>query len=84
MLSSISKEENMKAKPNPYKGARMAEYRSKTERVRVIAEMPPDLVDKIDAWGIPAGMRSRTDAIKHLVLSGLAAAEKEKADATAS
>lgn len=48
-------------------------------RVRVVAILPEVLVSKVDAWGVPAGMPSRTEAIKRLLQYGLSAAEKEKA-----
>ncbi|ALJ98236.1 hypothetical protein BiPBO1_22 [Brucella phage BiPBO1] len=42
-------------------------------RVRVVAVLPEGLIGEVDAWGIPAGMRSRTEAIKELIGKGLEA-----------
>lgn len=47
--------------------------RQNDNRVRVVTILPEDLVGKVDAWGIPAGMQSRTEAIKELIGKGLEA-----------
>lgn len=38
---------------------------------RVVVLMPKDEADAIDGWGIPAGMPSRTSAIRFLLRKGL-------------
>lgn len=48
-------------------------------RIRVVAVLPENLISEVDAWGVPAGMPSRTEAIRQLLQFGLKAAEKEKA-----
>lgn len=51
---------------------------SNKSRQRVVTEMPPSLVEQVDDWGVPAGMRSRTEAIIRLVKSGLEAEQHAK------
>ena len=38
---------------------------------RVVVLMPKDEADAIDGWGIPAGMPSRTSAVRFLLKKGL-------------
>ena len=38
---------------------------------RVVVELDQDLVNEVDAWGVPAGKRSRADAIRSLLRTGL-------------
>ena len=52
---------------NPYK--RNAQKLSTSSRVVVV--LPNDLVEEVDAWGVPAGKRSRADAIRDLLRLGL-------------
>jgi len=39
--------------------------------LRVVVLMPKDEADAIDGWGIPAGMPSRTSAVRFLLKKGL-------------
>ena len=58
---------------NPYAG-------NNTQRqatVRVVTDLDKDLVEEVDAWGVPAGKRSRADAIRSLLRTAL---DTEKAD----
>ena len=41
------------------------------ESLRVVVHMPKDEADAIDGWGIPAGMPSRTSAVRFLLKKGL-------------
>lgn len=41
---------------------------------RVVVLMPKDEVEAVDGWGVPAGMESRTAAVRMLVKKGLEAA----------
>ena len=55
---------------------------SKGSIQRVVVLMPISEVELIDKWGGPAGMASRTAAIRHLLTKGLeavAAAGRQKA-----
>jgi metal-responsive CopG/Arc/MetJ family transcriptional regulator len=47
--------------------------RTDDERLRVVVVMPKDEADAIDEWGVPAGMASRTSAIRFLLRQGLEA-----------
>lgn len=38
---------------------------------RIVVELPKEELEKIDDWGIPAGMGSRTEAIRHLLTQAL-------------
>lgn len=42
--------------------------------VRVVVELDESLVEAVDGWGIPAGMKSRVAAIRSLLTKAL---EKE-------
>lgn len=42
-----------------------------SESLRVVVHMPKDEADAIDGWGIPAGMPSRTSAVRFLLKNGL-------------
>ena len=42
---------------------------------RIVVQMPKDEADAIDDWGIPAGMTSRTSAIRFLLKKGLEAVQ---------
>ncbi len=52
---------------NPY----AANSATGTEMVRVVAHLAENLVEEIDAWGVPSGCKSRADAIRRLLKSGL-------------
>lgn len=41
------------------------------ECLRIVVQMPKDEADAIDRWGIPAGMPSRTSAVRFLLKKGL-------------
>ncbi|OUJ10327.1 hypothetical protein [Acetobacter sp. DsW_059] len=43
------------------------EARRKEAKERLVIVMPVTEVMKIDAWGVPNGMESRTSAIRHLL-----------------
>ncbi len=49
---------------------------SAEEKARVIVEMPKDELEAIDSWGVPAGMASRTAAIRTLIQRGLEAVSR--------
>ena len=49
--------------------------------VRVVAELPTDQVKLVDAWAIPAGVPSRTAAIKELLTRGLQTVQAESQQA---
>lgn len=51
-----------------------ANRRKDREVVRVVAELPQQLVEDIDCWGISAGMTSRREAAETLLRKGLEAA----------
>ncbi len=40
---------------------------------RVVVVMPKDEAEAVDQWGIPAGMPSRTSAVRYLLQKGLEA-----------
>lgn len=40
---------------------------------RVVVLLPKEETEAVDAWGVPAGMPSRTAAIRHLIRKGLEA-----------
>lgn len=46
--------------------------------LRLVVQMPKDEADAIDGWGIPAGMTSRTSAVRFLLKAGLEAVKAEK------
>lgn len=53
--------------------------RGSTEpQARIIMVLPKQEVDAIDAWGGPAGMPSRTSAVRHLIQKGLEAIGQSK------
>ncbi len=41
------------------------------ECLRVVVLMPKDEAEAVDSWGIPAGMSSRTSAVRYLLKRGL-------------
>lgn len=41
------------------------------QKQRVVVLLPGDEMDAIDRWGIPAGMPSRTAAVRFLLKRGL-------------
>jgi hypothetical protein len=45
--------------------------------IRVVAELPSETVRKVDAWGVPAGMPSRTAALQELIARGLASVSND-------
>lgn len=47
--------------------------------IRVVVLMPKSEIEAIDGWGLPAGMESRSAAIRALIKAGLAA-EKSRED----
>jgi hypothetical protein len=48
------------------------DYRRKGDSLhRVVVFMPKEEGDAIDQWGTPAGMRSRTSAVRFLFRQGL-------------
>uniref|UniRef100_A0A2A3K152 Ribbon-helix-helix protein CopG domain-containing protein n=1 Tax=Alloyangia mangrovi TaxID=1779329 RepID=A0A2A3K152_9RHOB len=40
-------------------------------RSRIVVDLADELIAEVDAWGVPAGMRSRADAIRNLLRKGL-------------
>lgn len=66
----------------------MREYKrsyntGKEKPERVVVLLPREELDKIDGWGVPAGMPSRSVTIRKLVEKGLAATKNEKSGTTA-
>lgn len=53
---------------SPYKQARTRDRGVH----RVVIEMPKEEVEAVDRWGVPAGMESRTAAVRELLRRGLA------------
>jgi len=59
-------------------------YRTGKEKPeRVVILLPREELERIDGWGVPAGMPSRSVTIRKLVEKGLAASENEKSGTTA-
>ena len=48
-------------------------YEKGTQKQRVVVLMSQDETDAVDNWGIPAGMPSRTAAVRFLLKQGLGA-----------
>lgn len=46
---------------------------------RVVVLMPKEEADAIDEWGVPAGMPSRTSAVRFLLKKGLETLQAEQA-----
>lgn len=55
--------------PSAYKEAR----RQKQSNERIVFLMSSDELKALDEWGVPAGMRSRAEAIRVLIRKGLEA-----------
>lgn len=49
---------------------------------RVVLMVSTELLVAIDAWGVPAGMRSRTAAINELIKRGMEAVANEQRQAS--
>ena len=47
--------------------------------LRVVVLMPKNEADAIDEWGVPAGMPSRTSAVRFLLKKGLETLQAEQA-----
>lgn len=47
--------------------------------LRVVVLMPKNEADAIDKWGVPAGMPSRTSAVRFLLKKGLETLRAEQA-----
>jgi metal-responsive CopG/Arc/MetJ family transcriptional regulator len=45
---------------------------------RVVVVMPKDEAEAVDEWGIPAGMPSRTSAVRFLLRKGLEAIKAQE------
>lgn len=50
-----------------------ANRRKGRDAVRVVTELPPQLVRDVDEWGVSAGMTSRREATETLLKKGLEA-----------
>jgi len=48
---------------------------------KVVVRLPPKELQAIDAWGTGVGMRSRNDALRHLLKKGLQFVEAEAGSA---
>lgn len=46
---------------------------------RVVLNLPKEELEAVDGWGVPAGMPSRTAAIRELLKKGLEAVAHERA-----
>lgn len=51
--------------------------------LRVVVLMPKDEAEAIDGWGIPAGMPSRTSAVRFLLKKGLESVKAQEHRQTA-
>ena len=51
---------------------------SRENASRVVVIMPKEETDAVDNWGVPAGMTSRTSAIRFLLRKGLEAVRAEE------
>lgn len=49
------------------------------EMSRVVVDLSVSLLREVDDWGVPAGMRSRSDAIRSLLRRGLDVESEEAA-----
>lgn len=45
--------------------------------IRVVAELPTETIQLVDAWAIPAGVPSRTAALNDLLRRGLQSVQAE-------
>ena len=52
--------------------------RDEDDRLRVVVLMPKIEAEAIDRWGVPAGMTSRTSAIRFLLQQGLEAVKAKE------
>lgn len=64
---------------SPYRQARTRDR----DTHRVVIEMPKEEVEAVDRWGVPAGMESRTAAVRELLKLGLTAAARSDQEARA-
>jgi len=48
---------------------------------KLVAQIPAEIVKEIDNWGVPAGMKSRREAVETLIKRGLAAVRTDAAKA---
>lgn len=55
--------------------------RSNPTTERIVFYMPTEMLNEMDAWGVPAGMQSRADTIRTLIKFGLQSVSNEKAEA---
>lgn len=46
-------------------------YPARPRLKRVVILLPESQIDEVDKWGVPSGMRSRTEAIRSLIDLGL-------------
>lgn len=51
------------------------------DSVRIVTELPADLVRRVDSWGISAGMTSRREATEVLLKKGLEAVVYDRSQA---
>lgn len=49
--------------------------------VRVVAEIPAEVIRGVDEWAVPAGIPSRTAALTDLIKRGLASVQAEQSRA---
>ncbi len=66
----------------------MSQYVSKSADKRIVFLVDSEVIEQIDCWGVPAGMSSRSHAIRELLMRGLETVKSsenanEKADARA-
>jgi metal-responsive CopG/Arc/MetJ family transcriptional regulator len=51
------------------------------DRVRLVAEIPETLLDRVDNWAVSNGYRTRWEAISYLLTQALNAEERQAARA---
>lgn len=53
------------------------------ETLRIVVLMPKSEADAADQWGVPAGMTSRTSAVRFLLRKGLETLQAERSGQSA-
>ena len=51
---------------------------AEADQARVLVMMPKNEADAVDSWAVPAGMPSRTSAIRYLLRKGLETIQAEQ------
>ncbi|MCH4541526.1 hypothetical protein [Ochrobactrum sp. A-1] len=56
----------------------MPQYVGKSADKRIVFLVDSEVLDQIDGWGVPAGMPSRSHAIRALLIRGLEAVKSNE------